>query len=94
MKSIRSTTRAGAAAIVTLALGLAFAPQAWSAGYYSMHVGRDYSRATTSTNNGTWGRSYAQHGSVESLSGWSSVASGAMADSGTSSSYSARVWFK
>ncbi|MFI8631233.1 hypothetical protein ACIGEP_01380 [Microbacterium sp. NPDC077663] len=85
---------AAAATAVVAGLGAFAAAPAQAAGTYTLHAASDYSRATTSTNNGWEGRSYAQHGSVSSLSAWYNVSSYAFADSGTSSSYAAQVWFR
>lgn len=83
-----------AAASVAVGVGAFAAAPAQAAGSYTLHAASDYSRATTSTNNGWEGRSYAQHGSLSALSGWYNVSSYAYADSGTSSSYAAQVWFR
>ncbi|MBM7818634.1 hypothetical protein JOE63_001111 [Cellulosimicrobium cellulans] len=80
---------------VALTAGLALTGTAASAaGYYTLHAASDYSKATTTTNNGWDGRSYAQHGNRSALSAWYSASSYAWADSGTSSSYAAQVWFR
>lgn len=78
------------AVVVALAVGggaLVAAP-ANAAGSIWTHAASDYAAASTSTNNGWHGRSYAQHGTkVAGWTLWTSVSSSAYADDGTSSSY-------
>jgi hypothetical protein len=89
-RSIGTTVAASA-----LAIGLAVsASPASAAGYYTLYAGYDYSYASTTTNNGWQGRSYAQHGNLSSLSPWGTASSWAYADSGWSSSYYAAVQFR
>jgi hypothetical protein len=83
---------AAAAAVVAGLGGLAALP-AEAAGSYYLHAARDSSYASTSTNNGWAGRSYAQHGRISVWSAWYSASSWAKADSGTSNSYRATVQF-
>ncbi len=75
--------------------GMAIATPATAAGTGKLHAASDYSSASTATNNGTLGRSYAQHGSrVAGWTVWTLSGSSAYADSGTSSSYAAAVGFR
>jgi hypothetical protein len=87
--------RNGAIALAVTA-GLALASSsALAAGYGSLHAGKDYAYAATSTSNGTQGRSYARHGNlVAGWTSWTTKSSSARADAGTSSTSIASVQFK
>lgn len=66
------------------------ASPALAAGTVKVHAASDYASASTSTNNGWTGRSYAKHGNlVAGWTPWTLSSSSAYADSGTSSTYAA-----
>jgi hypothetical protein len=89
----RSIGTAVAASALVIGLAVSASP-ASAAGYYTLYANWDYSRATTTTNNGWEGRSYAEHGNLAALSGWYNASSRAFADSGISSNYEAWVQFR
>ena len=94
--SRRSTgrlARIGAGAVLVVAAA-GIAVPASAAVTYSLHAASDYSLGETWTSNGNQGRSYAQHGNLSASTGWTTQHSRAFADSGSSSSYYAQVWWR
>jgi hypothetical protein len=94
--SRRSTGRLAriAAGSVLLVATAGIALPAHAAVTYALHAASDYSLGETWTTNGNQGRSYAQHGNLSASTGWTTQHSRAFADSGTSSSYYAQVWWR
>jgi len=89
----RRLAKLGAGAVLLVA-SLGIALPASAAVTYSLHAASDYSLAETWTTNGNEGRSYAQHGNLSASTGWTTQHSRAFADSGTSTSYYAQVWWR
>jgi hypothetical protein len=85
--------RIGAGAVLVLATAGIALPAAASV-TYSLHAASNYSLGETWTSSGDQGRSYAQHGNLSASTGWTTQHSRAFADSGTSSSYYAQVWWR
>jgi hypothetical protein len=93
MKSRKAAAAVSAGALTLVIAGLG-GGAAYAAGAGSLHAARDYSSASTVTNNGTQGKSYAKHGSLVASTGWTTRSSSAYADAGTSSTYAASVSFR
>ena len=85
--------RIGAGAALAVAAAGVTLP-ASAAVTYALHAASNYSLGETWTTNGNQGRSYAQHGNLVASTGWTTQHSRAFADSGTSSSYYAQVWWR
>ncbi len=92
-RAVGPVLRFGAGAVLVLAAAGIAAP-ASAAVTYRLHAASDYSLGETWTTNGDQGRSYAQHGNLVASTGWTTQHSRAFADSGTSSSYYAKVWWR